>query len=82
MIFIRASYQNHIYNTSGNDFADKWENGGLAQHVDVPRLEKGKQGGAFWSAFWPCPTSGNGTDFSDASYYDSKTDMKTPHFFG
>ncbi|EDU41830.1 dipeptidase 1 precursor [Pyrenophora tritici-repentis Pt-1C-BFP] len=73
MIFIRSTYQNHIYNASGSDFADKWENGGLAQHVDVPRLEKGKQGGAFWSAFWPCPTSGNGTDFSDARYYDSKT---------
>ncbi|CAA9964694.1 Dipeptidase [Pyrenophora teres f. maculata] len=70
MIFIRFSYQNHIYNVSGSDFADKWENGGLAQHVDVPRLEKGKQRGAFWSAFWPCPTSGNGTDFSDARYYD------------
>lgn len=76
MIFIRSSYQNHIYNTSGNDFAEKWENGGLAQHVDVPRLEQGKQGGAFWSAFWPCPTSGNATDFSDARYYESKPSMK------
>lgn len=27
--------------------------------------------GAFWSAFWPCPL-GNGTDFSDNKYSDSK----------
>jgi hypothetical protein len=42
MIMIRGSYQNHIYNSSGSDFADKFENGGLHQHVDIPRLEKGK----------------------------------------
>ncbi|USP79764.1 uncharacterized protein yc1106_07038 [Curvularia clavata] len=67
MIFIRSKYQNHIYNESGNDFAQKFENGGLAQHTDIPRLQKGMQSGAFWSAFWPCPL-GDGTNFSDTRY--------------
>ncbi|OAL06664.1 hypothetical protein IQ06DRAFT_288541 [Phaeosphaeriaceae sp. SRC1lsM3a] len=65
MIFMRATYKNHIYD---NEFQEKFEHGGLPQHVDIPRLEKGLQGGAFWSAFWPCPTGGNGTDFSDERY--------------
>ncbi|KAF2034682.1 hypothetical protein EK21DRAFT_85255 [Setomelanomma holmii] len=64
MIFMRGRYKNHIYD---NEFQEKFENGGLPQHVDIPRLEKGMQGGAFWSAFWPCPL-GNGTDFSDERY--------------
>jgi membrane dipeptidase len=64
MIFLRAKYRNHIYD---NEFQEKFEHGGLAQHVDIPRLEAGLQGGAFWSAFWPCP-GGNGTDFSDERY--------------
>jgi membrane dipeptidase len=71
MIFIRGKYKNHIYNESGSDFADKFENGGLAQHVDIPRLERGHQGGAFWSAFWQCPL-GDETNFADERYYDSK----------
>jgi membrane dipeptidase len=71
MIFIRGTYKNHIYNESGSDFADKFENGGLAQHVDIPRLQKGLQGGAFWSAFWLCPL-GDETNFADDRYYDSK----------
>ncbi|KAF1929800.1 dipeptidase 1 precursor [Didymella exigua CBS 183.55] len=65
MIFIRGKYKNHIYN---NEFQEKFENGGLAQHVDIPRLEKGLQGGAFWSAFYVCPTGENTTDFSDERY--------------
>ena len=70
MIFLMAKYHNHIYD---NEFQEKFENGGLAQHVDVPRLEAGLQGGAFWSAFWPCPVSnGNSTDFSDERYTSSK----------
>jgi len=68
MIFMRGRYKNHIYD---NEFQDKFENGGLPQHVDIPRLEKGRQGGAFWSAFWPCPM-GNSTDFSDERYSSSK----------
>ncbi|KAF1845692.1 uncharacterized protein K460DRAFT_366537 [Cucurbitaria berberidis CBS 394.84] len=69
MIFIRSRYQNHIYSKHGNDFAEKFENGTLEQHTDIPRLEKGMQGGAFWSAFWPCPL-GDGTNFSDERYHD------------
>ncbi|KAL1793118.1 hypothetical protein ACET3X_008100 [Alternaria dauci] len=69
MIFIRGTYKNHIYNESGSDFADKFENGGLKQHIDIPRLEKGLQGGAFWSAFWLCPL-GDETNFADDRYYD------------
>jgi membrane dipeptidase len=69
MISMRANFQNHIYD---NEFQDKFENGGLPQQVDIPRLEKGMQGGAFWSAFWPCPMGGNSTDFSDERYSDSK----------
>jgi membrane dipeptidase len=63
MIFIRGKYHNHIYD---NEFQEKFENGGLAQHVDIPRLEKGLQGGAFWSAFYVT------TDFSDERYSDSE----------
>jgi membrane dipeptidase len=35
-------------------------------HVDLPRLKEGKNGGAFWSAFVPCPA--NWSDFSDENY--------------
>ncbi|KAF1971437.1 hypothetical protein BU23DRAFT_590653 [Bimuria novae-zelandiae CBS 107.79] len=52
LISLRGLYQNHIY---GHDFKEKFENGGFPQHVDLPRLEVGMQGGAFWSAFMPCP---------------------------
>jgi membrane dipeptidase len=38
----------------------------MPMHVDLPRLEKGMNGGAFWSAFVPCPS--NGSDFSDQNY--------------
>lgn len=69
MIFMRGRYKNHIYD---NEFQKKFENGGLPQHVDIPRLEKGMQGGAFWSAFWPCPIGDNMTDFSDERYSKSE----------
>jgi membrane dipeptidase len=42
------------------------ENGGLAGQLDIPRLKAGRMGGAFWSAFVPCPD--NASDFSDAAY--------------
>ncbi|OCL15317.1 dipeptidase 1 precursor [Glonium stellatum] len=63
MIMIRALFGNHIY---GLKFKYKFENGGMPYHVDLPRLDKGKMGGAFWSAFMPCPK--NGSDFSDENY--------------
>lgn len=42
-------------------------------HVDLPRLAEGKNGGAFWSAFVPCPK--NGLDFSDENYADCKLEQ-------
>lgn len=69
LLSVRIHNQNHIYETDGNDFNDKFENGGLYQQTDVPRLEQGMQSGAFWSAFWICPM-GDGTNFSDDRYYD------------
>ncbi|OCK74822.1 hypothetical protein K432DRAFT_409551 [Lepidopterella palustris CBS 459.81] len=66
MILIRFLYGNHIY---GAKFKDKFENGGMENHVDLPRLDKGKVGGAFWSAFMPCPK--NGSDFSDENYAET-----------
>lgn len=67
LIMLRSRYHNIIYN---NDFAEKFEKGGLAGHVDIPRMEKGHYGGAFWSAFLPCQQ--NLSDYSDASYAPSK----------
>ncbi|TLD39408.1 hypothetical protein E2P81_ATG00395 [Venturia nashicola] len=63
LIMLRERYRNSIYD---NDFADKFEKGGLAGHVDIPRMEEGRYGGAFWSAFLPCQQ--NLSDYSDASY--------------
>jgi membrane dipeptidase len=62
-IFIRAYYNNHIYNET---FSEPFAKGGLRGHVDIPRLQAGMNGGAFWSVFWPCPA--NGTDYSDKNY--------------
>ena len=66
MIMIRSHFGNHIY---GSKFKDKFENGGMPYHVDLPRLDKGKVGGAFWSAYMPCPK--NGSDFSNENYAES-----------
>ncbi|KAI5275477.1 hypothetical protein E4T47_01420 [Aureobasidium subglaciale] len=60
---MRVLYGNKIYDPK---FTDKMENGGLPGQVDIPRMNAGKLGGAFWSAFVPCPA--NGSDFSDAAY--------------
>lgn len=62
-ILIRYMYNNHIYQ---ENFTEPFENGGLPMHVDLPRLRKGLNGGAFWSVYTPCPA--NGTDFSDENY--------------
>ena len=63
-IFIRGHYKNKLHT---KEFKDKFENGGLAENVDLPRLRKGKAGGAFWSAFVACPEHA-GDDFSDKEY--------------
>ncbi|KAH7318752.1 membrane dipeptidase-domain-containing protein [Stachybotrys elegans] len=62
-IALRFAYGNHIYNET---FREKFENGNLLGHVDLPRLREGQSGGAFWSVFAPCPS--NITDFSDENY--------------
>lgn len=62
-ILLRFAFNNHIYD---KNFTEPFENGGLMMHVDLPRLKKGKNGGAFWSAFVPCPPPG--LDFSDETY--------------
>ncbi|KAI9701429.1 MAG: hypothetical protein M1820_006520 [Bogoriella megaspora] len=54
---------NHIY---GNDFKKKFEKGGFTAQVDIPRLAQGKNGGAFWSAYVPCPAQA--WNFSDETY--------------
>jgi membrane dipeptidase len=63
-IFLRFAYKNQIHSPN---FISKFEDGGMEANVDLPRLQKGKVGGAFWSAFVPCPTNAS-LDFSDASY--------------
>lgn len=68
-IAIREIFNNHINN---DEFRNGFERDGLPQHVDLPRLRAGKNGGAFWSVFTPCPK--NGTDFSDANYVASVRD--------
>lgn len=65
-ILIRYAFQNNIYE---KNFTDKWENGGMPAQVDLPRLENGRVGGAFWSAFVLCPK--NGSDFSDGNYVEA-----------
>jgi membrane dipeptidase len=67
-ILIRFLYNNHIYN---DNFTKSFTEGGMVAQVDLPRLKQGRVGGAFWSAFVPCPA--NGTDFSDEAYIPSKT---------
>lgn len=62
-ILLRFVYNNQIYS---ENFTKPFENGGMYGHVDLPRLKSGQNGGAFWSAFVPCPK--NGTDFSDENY--------------
>jgi membrane dipeptidase len=63
-IFLRFAYKNKIHSPK---FISKFEDGGMEMNVDLPRLQKGKVGGAFWSAFVPCPTNAS-IDFSDANY--------------
>jgi membrane dipeptidase len=63
-ILIRGAYKNKIHDAT---FKKGFEDGGLYGDVDLPRLRKGRAGGAFWSAFVVCPENA-GDDFSDAEY--------------
>lgn len=66
-IFLRFAYKNQIHTPK---FISKFEDGGMEANVDLPRLHKGKVGGAFWSAFVPCPTNAS-MDFSNANYAEA-----------
>lgn len=66
-IFLRFAYKNEIHTPK---FRRNFENGGMEMHVDLPRLKKGKVGGAFWSAFVPCPKNAS-YNFSDSVYGES-----------
>jgi len=66
LILVRALYDNKV---NGENFTKPFEKGRLAGHVDIPRLKQGQQGGAFWSAFVPCPA--DGFNFSDKNYAHS-----------
>lgn len=69
---LRFLHNNQIY---GKNFTKKFEEGGMPFHVDLPRLKEGKNGGAFWSAFAPCPK--NGSDFGNENYAESKSFSST-----
>ncbi|KAI0397266.1 dipeptidase [Xylariaceae sp. FL0594] len=62
-ISILAMFGNHIYN---ENFTKPFTEGGLPSHTDLPRLRAGRNGGAFWSVYTPCPA--NGTDWSTENY--------------
>ena len=66
-IFLRFAYKNKIHTSS---FQAKFENGSMEEQVDLPRLKSGHAGGAFWSAFVPCPANASG-DFSDSNYAEA-----------
>ncbi|KAF1824331.1 uncharacterized protein K489DRAFT_378743 [Dissoconium aciculare CBS 342.82] len=63
LILIREKYNNKIYE---RNFTTALEKGGLTGQFDFPRADRGRLGGAFWSAFVPCPA--DGLDFSDEAY--------------
>lgn len=66
-ILIRVLYNNHIYE---QNFTEAFARGGMAYHVDLPRLKEGQNGGAFWSVYTPCPA--NGSDYSEENYLASE----------
>ncbi|TKA22469.1 hypothetical protein B0A50_08012 [Salinomyces thailandicus] len=63
LILIRFLWGNHIY---GENFTRPFEKGDMPGQFDIPRAEASQMGGAFWSAFVPCPA--DGFDFSDDAY--------------
>ncbi|CUS12594.1 unnamed protein product [Tuber aestivum] len=59
---IRVLFENRIY---GSNFTFDTS---LPYQVDLPRLKKGRVGGAFWSVFVPCPDT---KEIDDKVYYPS-----------
>ena len=87
-ILIKFAYHNHIY---AENFTKAFEQGGLVGHLDLPRLDAGQYGGAFWSGYYACPK--DIFDFSDQTYYPivkgtleqidlfSRLSARYPHYF-
>jgi membrane dipeptidase len=63
LIAIRARYHNRIYQ---DNFTKPFENGDFISEFDLARADEGLMGGAFWSAWVPCPA--DGLDFSNKAY--------------
>ncbi|KAJ6029721.1 hypothetical protein N7499_000867 [Penicillium canescens] len=61
--FVREVFHNRI---NDRNFTDAFVKGTLPGHVDIPRLQKGRVGGTFWSVYVPCPA--DGANFSDENY--------------
>ncbi|ETS77606.1 hypothetical protein PFICI_09668 [Pestalotiopsis fici W106-1] len=59
-IWIRAYYQNHIYQDNFTQDAP------LYGQVDFPRLRQSRLGGQFWSVYVECPN--NSSEYSDSAY--------------
>ena len=74
LIRVRLSYDNNL---TGNGFRDRFYNGSLEGHTDLVKIKEGRYGGAFWSAFYPCP--GDISDFSSAAY-DPSMPVSPPVF--
>ncbi|KAJ5190071.1 hypothetical protein N7491_007888 [Penicillium cf. griseofulvum] len=62
-IWIRAFYQNHIYQENFTN------DGPLIGQVDFPRLAQGRLRGQFWSVYVECPKT-TPTDYSDETYFE------------
>jgi len=63
LISLREDYHNHLT----DDVLEQFSNGTLHnKQTDVPRIQKGGYGGAFWSAFWLCQK--DIFDFRDEAY--------------
>ncbi|KAK8119942.1 uncharacterized protein PG998_004568 [Apiospora kogelbergensis] len=60
LIWIRAFYQNHIYQKNFT------QDNPLYGQVDFPRLREGRLGAQFWSAYVECPREDG--DHSDSAY--------------
>jgi membrane dipeptidase len=66
-IFLRFAYKSKLHTKT---FHERFENGKMEMNVDLPRLREGKVGGAFWSAFVPCPKNAS-YDFRDSTYAEA-----------
>jgi membrane dipeptidase len=66
-MFLRFAYKSKLHTKT---FRERFENGEMEMNVDLPRLREGKVGGAFWSAFVPCPKNAS-YDFRDSIYAEA-----------